>query len=140
MEMRTAGHRGPLATQCLREAVKRASPSTFKGHQCQWCRTEGCRPTVAVPLPYSSNKISDFSELSRRAAATLSIMEAGATIFGQHHHYARTWFRSTMNVDKPTDTVSLVRIRVNIRSTIPISATSAGTKLPRCAMNTNKPT
>lgn len=51
-----------------------------------------------------------------------------------------TWFRSIINVDKPTDTVSLVCIRVKILSVRPIVADSAGTKLPICAKNTIKPT
>ena len=51
-----------------------------------------------------------------------------------------TWFRSIIKVDKPTDTVSLVCIRVKILSVRPIVADSAGTKLPMCAKNTIKPT
>lgn len=51
-----------------------------------------------------------------------------------------TWFRSIIKVDKPTDTVSLVCIRVKILSVRPIVADSAGTKLPICAKNTIKPT
>ena len=51
-----------------------------------------------------------------------------------------TWFRSIMNVDRPTDTVSLVCIRVKILSVMPTVAESAGTKLPICARNTIKPT
>ena len=45
-----------------------------------------------------------------------------------------------MNVDRPTDTVSLVCIRVKILSVMPTVAESAGTKLPICARNTIKPT
>lgn len=51
-----------------------------------------------------------------------------------------TWLRSIIKVDKPTDTVSLVCIRVKILSVRPIVANSAGTKLPICAKNTIKPT
>lgn len=51
-----------------------------------------------------------------------------------------TWFRSIIKVDKLTDTVSLVCIRVKILSVRPIVADSAGTKLPICAKNTIKPT
>ena len=51
-----------------------------------------------------------------------------------------TWFRSIIKVDKPTDTVSLVCIRVKILSVRPMVADSAGTKLPICAKNTIKPT
>ena len=51
-----------------------------------------------------------------------------------------TWFKSIMNVDKGTDTVSMVRIRVKIASLILIFADSAGTKLPMCAKYTINPT
>ena len=45
-----------------------------------------------------------------------------------------------MNVDKGTDTVSMVRMRVKIASLILIFADSAGTKLPICAKYTINPT
>ena len=41
-----------------------------------------------------------------------------------------TWLRSNMNVERDTDTVSLLCILVCMASTIPSLAFSAGTKLP----------
>lgn len=45
-----------------------------------------------------------------------------------------------MKVDRGTDTVSRVWMRVNMESITPILADSAGTKLPVCARNTISPT
>ena len=45
-----------------------------------------------------------------------------------------------MKVERPTDTVSLVCIRVKILSAIPTVEESAGIKLPMCARNTINPT
>ena len=45
-------------------------------------------------------------------------------------------FISTMNVDWPRARSSFAPTRVKMRSTSPISALSAGTKLPICAINT----
>ena len=50
-----------------------------------------------------------------------------------------TWLRSSMKVESPTDTVSLLWMRVKMASTSPILAFSAGTKLPMWARNTIKP-
>lgn len=78
METRTLGLIGPFASQYLSEAVRSARPSTFnKAHKpsisvsvCVCASVYMFQHTVAVPLPYSSNKTNDFSVLSRRAVAT----------------------------------------------------------------------
>ena len=71
---------------------------------------------VLVPRPISSRMSRDF------AVAFLSIFA--------------TSFISTINVLCPLARSSDAPTRVKIRSTIPIFAVCAGTKLPICAMRT----
>ena len=75
---------------------------------------------VLVPRPISSRMISDL------LVAWFSI-DAVSTI-------------STMNVDCPRARSSCSPTRLKIRSTRPIDADSAGTKLPICAMSTSTAT
>lgn len=51
-----------------------------------------------------------------------------------------TWLRSIMKVLRPTETDSLLCMRVKIPSTRPISASFAGTSEPIRAINTIRPT
>ena len=51
-----------------------------------------------------------------------------------------TWLRSIMKVERPREMDSQLRIRVKMASTAPISASSAGTKLPTRARKVIKPT
>lgn len=60
--------------------------------------------------------------------------------FLQHKISLQTWLMSSMNVDRLTETVSRLAILVNMRSRRPITADSAGTKLPMWAKYTIKPT
>ncbi len=71
---------------------------------------------VLVPLPNSSNKTRLLSVILLRIFAAS--------------------FISTINVDSPSDILSEAPTRVNILSTNPIVADSAGTKEPICASKT----